>query len=282
MKTNQYLLALAGALILQSPAFAQMLPEPGTVPGAEAQNMNAYPDYFNRCSSIVSDLRVAYSQARHQAVYNKDQAVKTLMGTLTNKIGYIPGPGSYENPNTMQAIQSAYVIATTTMNATRQDQASLGPRLLNEVRILVLSELYQIIFFAYEDLDEPFYMNSYYSCRRYSCHERSWNILPSRYYTGVAELAEKFLRMQNRIAPVQASDHVELSVSASVAKAAQDILVNSVFRRGYACTLNQLAQLEMDIKSHLNGGGYEPTPWFVSEVRSRLSNIRINTSFCGW
>ena len=259
------------------------LPIPLPVSGSKARysSMSEEEALLRRCETYVSDLRAIANRAGYIARTGQlSKAADTLFQGLQAKAASVVGLNREpEAPHTVMAIKAGYEIASATMTSTGKQSGRLGQMLTGQVRYQTLSEIYNLIINAYEDLDAAYFYQTYNVCNR-GCYGDGYFGLPFEYYNGVAELAHKFLSLQSRDSQMQASDNVELKISRAVAKGAKNILMNSVFRRSYACTISSLHGLENDITEHLNGCGYMSTVQFVDYVRDRIEQASYNTYTC--
>lgn len=242
----------------------------------------SHNDIMIRCSTIVSDLQVTLSRANILARSGKmAQGAELLYTYLQKKSQTLPVVGFPEAPHTFEAIQSGVDVASALVRSTQAEWSSLGTSLVSQVRFTGMVEIYELILHAYRELDERYYLAQAMPCsRRARCVENASQVLPSEYYNGVLELANKFVRMQISMGPIQASDRVELEVSEAVARAAKSILMNSLFRRGLACQITSLHALETRIHRHLNCGDEYPSYWLVQEVRESLRGLHIEVPRC--
>ena len=196
------------------------------------------------CSNWFTELQSAGWRAGMEAQNgNLGGAATILLDALAQKdseIGF-PNPA----PNTADAIRVGHIVAMEAFAAS--SDPSLPPRLKAQVRYMIVDSMYDVIEWAYYQLDTRYYRHVYDSCRSgYSCR------LPDDYYDRVRQLALKFLNVQLQLGPVQASDYLELRVSRAVTAGAKEILNNSTARRYLACPISKLAFTEQQINRFLS------------------------------
>lgn len=241
-----------------------------------------YQDILSRCSNSISDLKITLRKANTLARMGKlIKASSELIEGLEEKIASTPVWGGVDAPHAIDAIQASLDIANVLVKSTSQQSPSLGQDLVGQIRYSTMTQLYKVIFDAYEQLDMPYFVNSRNHCESRRCDHDDYDMLPSEYYNGIARLASSFIELQKRMGPMQASDMIELSMTQVSVKAAKNILLNSLFRRGFSCTITKLHNIEVDIHEYMHCRNEMPLQWFVEQVRAELQQIRIETRRCG-
>jgi len=242
-----------------------------------------YGDLLARCQTTVTELEIAQRKAGMLARNGQfTKASDLLLSTLGNANYQYGRWAEPANPHTVEAIKAAYEVAQTVHAVASRKLPVLGQRLTAQIKYMNISKLYQNIFYAYRNLDVTYYPTIWSSCQSDRCRDGAYGILPDSYYNGVADLARKFLYLQVDTARAQADDDVELAISGAVARAAKHVLVQSVYRRDFACVVSDLHRLEQEIASEMscNPSGI-PKTWFVQQVRSEIKNAASSIRVCG-
>ncbi|HWU45046.1 MAG TPA: hypothetical protein VN132_16450 [Bdellovibrio sp.] len=246
-----------------------------------SQSPSKYSDILSRCSNYVSDIKRAMAKAGYLARSGHlEQASNVLLQALAAKVRTNIGVAAEEAPHTLAAIQGAYQIAVAAFQSTANEQGRLGGSLVGQVRYTTMSELVKLVVRAYEELDAPYYVDAYSTCQFGRCEDAYEELLPREYFMGIVKLAHQFLLMEKYMAPMQANDRVEIAISGAVVKASKNILLGSLFRRSYACTITDLHNLEIEINEQLNCGGYMPDFRFVDYIRQAIAEASRDTRTC--
>lgn len=288
MTTKVLISSVIMATILASP-LAQAgagfcgTPRPLSIPAvAITSSKVSYRDILDRCSSLISDLqsakRTAYNMARAGSM---TKAATHLLTVLNSKFNQIRPWQESQNPHTVEAIRAAYEVAVTGFQAADDSQRKLGTKLTAQVKYMTLTELYEIIFDAYNNLDVTYYQNVYTDCYGYQCDGGAYDQLPYDYYNRISDLAQRFLNLQVKLGPAQADDGIELKISSAVARAAKFILLQSVYRRDFSCVIKDLHNLEREINAELCNSSI-PSSWYVDQVRSEIRHAANSINRCGY
>ncbi|MFS4458383.1 hypothetical protein [Bdellovibrio sp. HCB2-146] len=242
----------------------------------------SYRDILNRCTNLVSELRSAQRQAGLMArAGSLSKAAAHMLAALNQKNREVRPWQESQNPHTVEAIRAANEVAMTAFEAADQSQRKLGSKLVGQVKYMTLSELYQIIFEAYEYLDVHYYGSIYENCGGYRCDSGAYDYLPYDYYERISDLAGRILNLQVKLGPAQADDAVELKISQAVARAAKFILLQSVYRRDFACVITDLHNLDREIGQEMCHSTI-PSDWYVDQVRSQIRSAANSIHRCGY
>ena len=243
-----------------------------------------YEDVMAWCQNWITDLQNARWRANLEARNGYlDRAANMLYDALSQKgpqLGF-PNPA----PNTADAIRVGINMAVETMSAT--DDRGIPARLRGELRYLMLDSIFEFVEWAYYGLDQRFYRQVFDHCGRGGGPGCQGGIayLPMEYYDGVRQLALRLLNLQIQLAPLQASDVLELRIARAVSAGSRDILLSSVLRRNLACPINKLTFTVDQINSFLACSGTSlPRREQVEVVRSLLVDARntLASADCGF
>lgn len=251
-----------------------------------ARFQQRYSDLYSRCGSMIGDLNYAQSQARRfLRTGSVTQAANVLINSLIASAKNLPPEDAdVAYPLTIESIRQGAEVAKSLLAATAGDR-NMTPRMAGQVKLQVVSKIYNAITKAYTQLDVPYYEEVN---QRYYGNSISIGIIDSfsEYFTGVADLAKEFLDIQGSSAAAQGTDKVELRMTAAAAKAAKKIVLNSVFRRDFSCAIMELHSIQVEAETYLCEGnpGYNQYS-FVEELRTRLNNVNFPARGCnhgGW
>ncbi len=258
-------------------------PTPPTLQSIDWSGMGQnYMNYYSRCGSAIGELNQASARAK---LYIKsgsiDKAAKVLIDTLIAKAATLPSSDfDMAYPVTMESIRQSAEIAQTIKTATQAVQA---PAVMKaQIQYMTVSRLYNIIGYAYSNLDTPYYQSSIGHCYHGGCYDNQLPDMFGAYYQGVTELARMLLNVQQSQGTAQGLDDIEISMTAAVAKATRLVLQSSLFGRSYSCAIMDLYAIQMDAEEFTcQNPGYNQAT-FVDDLRSRLANVYIPSNHgCG-
>lgn len=248
-----------------------------------------YADLYARCGDDLAALNSAQSRA-NRIVRNVgfNAAANELIATLQQQAANVPAIGAdVALPHTMMAIKaSAQIVNALSASLNGRDVPVM---MAGQVKFVLANKLYNLIKQAYNEIDSELSRPVVYNCYGRGCYDGSISIgydaypqYYQAYYNGVRDLAVKFIDLQKQTDGMQATDNTELAMTAAVAGAAKEILLNSMFRRSYACGILELQSIQSDAQEFMcSNPGYNQAD-FVRELRQRLENVNFPKQGCGW
>ena len=237
-----------------------------------------YSSVLEWCETAITNLKRAQDEARW-AYYNEsaDTAVNILYSALMREAQ--AGGFTTPAPNTADAVRVSANIAIEAFAAANDPE--LQPRTRTDLKMRLLDSLYQIIIWAYDNLDRPYYADVYNACQGGNCYtENTGSILPDQYEDALRQIAEQFVNMQSVLAPAQASNYAELRIAHSVVIGARDILLASTLNREFCHPISVLIQTEEEISKYLYCSGNMPTRSNVMRIRGLIHRASFAMEIC--
>lgn len=204
------------------------------------------------CQNAVTHLEEAKSDAEWARRHEGDaQAAKILYDALVREANMYGRRGNNPAPNSAIAIQVGVNMALQTFDAA--NTARIPQMTKDALKITVLSSVYDIIIWAYRNLDQPYYGDVVAQCRGRNCFaEQNEQSLPHAYVENLRRLAEQFVNMQATMGRAYATNYAELKIAHASLSGARDILLASLLARDLACPIRKLDAAVDKIEEYLS------------------------------
>lgn len=265
-----------------------------------------YANYLGWCSSFVSTInQTLYTARMMDSSGNKQGAVDALVNELNRQAAEINRFPMSPYPHTMIAIIESASIANQLVQAISQVPdtqicdtcndpsrpwfaqqlivVGMDPIMKANVQINALSQLVDVINFAYEELDNPYYQQIFNSCWGNNCYGTVNNgLIGTDYYRNMVDLANKFLTSYQVVDDYMADDIVELNIAKGFVNSSKTTLLSALGRRQLECEVRDLHFIEGTINYFLSPeSGHMRTPDKVRIIRAHVDSVENKLSRYG-
>ena len=199
------------------------------------------------------------------------QAFNRLHNALKEAVRNVVVDGIDIPPQTAITINNAYRISKKVKSSISRNIKENGLGI--QVEFLMLTELVNLINWANNNLDNPFYNDV---VDTYISYGNDFNQVefPLDYFRNVKKLSVKFLDVYAKVQNALASNKVELDIAHSFAVASKSVLRTSVYRRSFCTALSGLNHISDLIQRYQCSQSRLPSYRQVQVVRKTMNQVK--------
>jgi hypothetical protein len=242
-----------------------------------------YDDILQRCENFVSSLKYEQKIAAVAAAGSGFDAGVVKLARALAKLAVPPMGSNTPYPMTVSAVWTAKKIASAVLAATAKtsQDGNILQQASSQTRWSVLNQSVNVVIKAFEKYDRANFkalMESVYDDCDGECYER--DTIRETSFRGTKDLAQDILKLQQRLAPDEMTDTVELNIAKAVVDGAKDVLASSPMRRDFGYSIRDLHRLGLEIGRDLTCSSGTPARWQIPTVRKQIRDATAGIGSC--